>query len=247
MRARTRKRFLRASEIFAALTVLFWVLQPDVEWRIIPMFFLPVTALTLFAIWLCSTPTSPYQAPDILGERFSPDACFDIEGLCFLHRFDVAEGMFWLEIYYQNRFTGPCSAAFDVAPMEGFPPMHVSFECEAGEVGVIRQPWAVPRDRQGTIMIFDVYAKATYPLGRGEMIRPELAERRLGAGGNETAKMAVAAAMLMVGHVHLPAGPRGGKVELRLPENVAETIPPEIQQRREILWRIDPATEALIA
>src|SRR4029453_6193194 len=133
------------------------------------------------------------------------------------YRFDVADGMLWFELYYQNRFTGPCRASIRVAPMEALMELAINFECEAGGGGVIRQPYPIDKAWQGRIMIFDVYAEASYPSGRGEQIRPERAQRRLDSGqSGEAGRAALAAALLLMGHFHVPEGPRGGKVELRL-------------------------------
>ena len=111
MRARTRTRLLYVTLVAATLATSAWLFPLDNDWSSIVAAILLLVALVLIAVWASTTPTSPYLAPEILGERFGRGACFETDGLCFASHFDVEDRLLWLRIYYQNRYTGPCRAS----------------------------------------------------------------------------------------------------------------------------------------
>jgi hypothetical protein len=110
-------------------------------------------------------------------------------------------------------------------------PVTTDLSLEGAETGVIRIPYAIPAAWQGRIMIYDVYADSAYPKGRGEVVRSARghAVDALRSPLGETLRRA---ALLAVHHAKL----RNASLELRLPIDVAERIPPGVSIEMETLW-----------
>jgi hypothetical protein len=85
----------------------------------------------------------------------------------------VAEGQLaYFEIHYQNRFRGRCVARIVLWSAEGplpqdVPPVDTKVECDAGEFGILRVPYAIGRSWQGKKMLYHITCTARFPRGRG--------------------------------------------------------------------------------
>ncbi len=252
MRARTRRKLLGISIVTGALAfVLVWIPFND-DWFVVLKASLFAAAFASAVVWIFSNSTSPYRAPDILSEKLGGGTRFDANGLTIAPNFSIDEGLCWIDVFYQNRYTSPCRAYVFIVPMEGVsrnnqqphevPPVTAEIECGGGEVGVISQPLPVAPKWQGKIMIFDVYAVASFSDSQREEIRRQDGFE-IGGPNDDTAALLAMAALLPLGILY-PAGSSGGggKMELRLPENVLDTTPPAIGPRSTILWEMQLPT-----
>ena len=225
---------------FLCMSVLVWLLPIDGELgELLPygMFFV---AFAVGAVWYLSTPTAAHCAEDVLGAQFG--SYYEADGLCFVPEFVVLDGLCWVNVFYQNRYNAGCSSRVYLFPMEGWSPkglndvpaVFAAIECGGGDVGVLHLPYPIARSWQGKIMIYDVMGATTYPAGRGELVR---SEGGLLVDPPPLAKPAVqetleAAALLLVGFVRVSSEGRRGKIEMTLPEDVADAIPPGVVAHR---------------
>src|SRR5689334_13240249 len=100
MRVRTRLRFLQVALACVALTAVAFLFLDGSDAIVLLRFGLSIMTLALFGIWFCTTPTSPYRAPDILRERFKGQSIIESDGLCTFVCFEVKDGLCWLRVYY---------------------------------------------------------------------------------------------------------------------------------------------------
>jgi hypothetical protein len=247
MRARNRSRLGNAAIGTILLCVIIWMTPIDADWIPPARLTLAGLAFVLGSWWFLTTPTAAQRATNVWRERFG--MCYECSGMIFVPRFEVRDGVLWLDVYYQNRFTQPCRAGVFVIPMEGWSPdkpggggvpaICADIDCAGGEVGVIHHPSAVGHDWQGRLMIYDIYAAAEYPQGRGEQLLSEEGTR-VGAPPNEAlTALRVAGALLHGGWGGLVAStaPRAGKIELQLPQGVAETLADGVVPTKEVVQK----------
>ena len=230
---------------FTVLALIAWAAPVRQDWIITPRLMLVVLALGAGWMWLIHPPAGKHEPPDVLRDRIGD--YYERDGLCFALTLALAEGLCWFRIFCQNRYGGECVGTIYFIPMEGMsktgsrhevPPVVVDVQCEGGECGVVSVPYPIAKNRQGTIMIYDVYAAVQYPNGKGKMLRS-----RAGAAVEQPPRPVEnalrtlrTASLLVFGFV--PIEGRSASVELRLPENVHEEAPPDAQDQTEVLWRL---------
>jgi hypothetical protein len=234
VRATTRSALLPVVAGLVVLAVAIKFVPVEADWIDAAAYALGFLAFIVAAVWFVVIPRTPHSAPDVLRERF--ERYFEKDGFCFVVRFvtDDQERICRLDVYYQSRFSGICAATVVVMPMEGadtaapeLAVARVHITCADGEAGLISKPYPISHSRQGTLMIYDISVDVRYPRGRGEEMR--------GDRGIDPDKPEV---NLSLAHaLHMPiSGPRSGKLEIRLPENVADAIPAGATVNKVVLW-----------
>lgn len=206
----------------------------------------PMIALGAIGI-LVWAQTRKDKAPDFLAQKFmAPDfsgrsrVCyFERDGFCFAFEPVASESQFRLDVYFQNRFERHCRAQVLVEPSEQFflnrrpiAPLAVEIECEGGAYGVAKVPFGVPARFQGMEQLFDVSAHVDYPSGRGAMIRFRDGFRVFTFKRDVWSILQLLGALIFVVLLKKPA-----KLELNLPQGVAETIPENSPIWVKTLWR----------
>ena len=248
MRAATRTLIRNLALAVLAADVAVLLLRIPGDLGEIALIALLLVAFALGAIWWLSTPTAAHEAPDVLGEEF--DSYFEGDGLCFNAGFAIRDGVCWVHVVYQNRYNAGCAARIYLVPMEGWspqglndvPPVVADVECGGGDVGVVHIPYPIASAWQGKVMIYDVMAQTVYPGGRGELVR-----RNGGvlvdppSSKSDAAEALETAAWLMVGFVRLSNG-RRGKLEVTLPQDVADALPAGVAVEQRLIAAWDPPT-----
>ncbi len=181
------------------------------------------------------------RAPDLLASIAAP--YFESEGLCFFPVVDVVDGCCRISMFYQNRFSGHCCAEISLWAVPSFwlrsPNKKIltfDIDCMGGEYGVVSQFYGIKSRWQGRRAEFEIEGKASYPDGKGDVLRYEIgleADRK----GVRYDIYRVVVAIISMGHVLL--GRASGKVCLALPDGVAEEVPEEWPAQGEILWTMD--------
>ena len=239
--------------IFFLLVFLVGCLAPlPTDWRILLGLAGGIGAACCGWAWLAAPRPLAIEAPDLLAELGG--GYFERDGLCFLPRLVVDGGLCWFNVYCQNRYDRPVTARAFFVPMEGtsktgnhdVPPVTVDASCDGGEAAVVCVPYPLARSWQGKIMIYDVYATAEYPGGRGELVR-STEGAPVGEPTSDLKETLTAAALLALGTVGAFAiavrstRPRGS-FEQRLPDGVPDRVPEGVVPRREVLWQLDLPT-----
>jgi hypothetical protein len=161
---------------------------------------------------------------------------FERDGLCFAVTIAVEDGICWLEIYYQNRYSNTCRCHILVRPWV----MRLAFSelevdtvdvrvlCDGGAFGVCSVPWPVARKLQGRVVVVALTADTEYPAGRG---KPLLYRQRRRVDG-ESGVLACLSATRR----------RLVTLSLQLPTGVADRLPPGLVWSTTPLWQPDLPT-----
>lgn len=181
--------------------------------------------------------------PDLLSEVTR--TYFERDGLCFAPGFSVVDGLCYVSVFFQNRYSGACTCKIILHPPKrsfsmssDLPAAEIDVQCGGGEFGVVRIPYSVPARYQGRQLTYTVGARTRYPQGAGQLLRfrPGL---RCGATSN-TAHSLLTVALIPLGVFHYH---RSARVTLKPPAVssplLAESEPATIT---EILWRPDLPT-----
>lgn len=183
-------------------------------------------------------------APDYLYERSK--AYFNRDGFCFAVSSTAADGVGYIEVYFQSQRDAPCLGRVALRPARGFfltrakiETIICEIECAPGGFGVARIPVSIPAALQGKRLAFEVGASAQYPDGKGRRIRFRdgiflRANTRFGDAFTTGLKVAtVATGGILLSH---PA-----KVTLDLPVGVSEHVQPTSTPDIKTLWALgDP-------
>ena len=181
------------------------------------------------------------RAPDLLAKIATN--YFESDGLCFFPVVDVVDGFCRISMLYQNRCSGHCRAEISLRAVPNFwlrsPNKKIlvfDIDCKGGEYGVVSQFYGIKSWWQGKTAEFQVEGKASYPDGKGDLLRIEKGQQvESKTFGSEILRLLVA--ILTRGHVILDDGV--SKVHLALPPNVAEEVPEEWPPQSEVLWTMD--------
>lgn len=215
MRERARRNLIPIAFGFAILALAAWLAPIEARaMELIPYVLIALSFLT-GAAWKLIIPRRPHEEPDVLALHFKH--YLEVDGFCFVVYFEVKEGVFWVHVGFQNRYANGCIGKVHVVPMEaaappqggGVPKVTAEIRCEGGEAGIASYPCAIAAEWQGKYMIYDVYAEADYPDGRGEAMRPHVARDR------------------------------GMTFRFNLPTGITITLPPEIVPDARLLWEPD--------
>ena len=182
---------------------------------------------------------STSKVPDLLADIAG--IYFECDGLCFKPVLDTAVGKCRVNLYYQNRYNRDCRAQITLTPcprgfwprQTGMPPLTIEMNCAGGEFGFVRRLYAVPRDFQGKEMVFDLSGEATYPSGKGDMIRFRSGLRVL---EREDTAVGIFRLLAVFGGIIITRKP--AKMAINLPKGVAEVVPEGYPPAKEILWSL---------
>jgi hypothetical protein len=166
---------------------------------------------------------------------------FDRAGLCFVVFASEMDGVCFLNALFQNRYEGACEGTIVLRHSKGlfgrreFDTIAFRVDCDGGAFGIVGSPISVPAHLQGKTVSFEVGASAIYPSGKGRQLRFRdgivlRADAQFNDVFSKTATIVGALGGAII--ISSPA-----KAKLRLPINVTEYPPEEIESRQEILWR----------
>ena len=182
------------------------------------------------------------EPPDMLAELVG--GYYERDGLCFAPHLQVSGDLCWFTVYCQNCYSERIVGQISFLPLEGMstagahdvPPITVDVNIEGGDVSAVSVPYPIARAWQGKLVVYNVVAKATHPLGRGRVIRS-------GQGspvGEPTRQLSMGEQVVQAVREHLIplSGLRltPGAFEARLPEDVSDHVQ-EMTARRELLYR----------
>jgi hypothetical protein len=154
----------------------------------------------------------------------------ECDGLSFIIIPEVQAGLCLLRIHYQNRYENPARTRLVIRPAikdfigvmrpRDLKPVEVMIECEGAGFGSTAIPYAVPADRQGKSVRFNVGGVTKYPHGRGKLLLfREGARVRPPTGVADFLLMGLGA---LAGQIHLS---EDASFTITFPKNVAEEIP----------------------
>ena len=251
MRAKNRSVLLNVALGALILGVIAWGIPFEGEWVGPVRAVLLLLTFVCWAAWFITTPTARRVAANELRSRFA--AVYECDGLAFAPLFSLRNGTFWIDNFFQNRFTQPCRAGVFVMPMEGWSPdgppgapaVLADIDCAGGESGVVSHACRIGNEWRGRLMIYDLYAVAEYPGGRGEQLTEEEGVRVGGPTNEAINAFRVAFGLLHGGFTHLTAAvrPRPGKIEIRLPEHAAVPTEEDAVPQRRTLPEWDECTK----
>ena len=190
-------------------------------------FVAPLVAMAAFATLLRNY-LRPDKAPDYL--RKITGRPFECEGLCFCITPEAADGIGELHLFFQNRFERPCEATIRLHRMHGFAiskknlqVVSIPVTCSGGGFGLTRVPLAIPAKLQGKKRWFEISASVKYPERRGTLLRYRAGRTVMSDRGRSSS--AVLSMLLGPFGALLGAATGGGRLRLRYPRDVAETLP----------------------
>jgi hypothetical protein len=240
------KSLLIAGFIFISLAaVLAWFYdQPDTAIWACRWGTTFASATCLFALWKMSRQRD--QAPDFLAKTTTN--YFNCDGLCFVFRVVVADGVAYMTADFQNQFSNHARGRIWLRPSRSFflnkvgiSTMEFPVDCPTGGFGSSVLPLAIPLKLQGKNLNFDVSAEVEFPYGKGKRLR-------FGDGvflrpGKQTSTFPGLALLLggLFGGMIIFSSPN--RLRTKLPKNVAETLPDDAYESLDIHWQYgDPVS-----
>jgi len=186
-------------------------------------------------------------ARDYLREDFGD--YFNRSGLGFVCVWTVDNGLAYLNVYFQNQYSGPCTAEIALRPKSGLFSRRSELELieiyvasGPGTFGVTRLPVAIPQSMQRSSFQFEVGASVTYLEGRGKQLRfYEGKTLRCNKSFQNPVGNLLSVAGLLGGMLVWRNRPY---IEFQLPGNVATELHEEQGEQTRILWELgDPPLE----
>jgi hypothetical protein len=181
------------------------------------------------------------EAPDYLRQQFA--TYFNRGGFCFAVRPSVADGVAYLDVYFQNQQDTRCVGRIALRPARGFflgradlEPVAAEIRCGPAAYGFARIPVAIPAELQGRKQSFEVGASVDRPDGRGRTLRfrDGVALRANSDFGNAFGT-ALTVAGALTGQI-VYQSPATTAIEL--PRGVAQTIPAGREPEFRTLWKL---------
>lgn len=183
------------------------------------------------------------KLPDFLSQiekRF-----YERDGFCFAVLPSVADGLCWVNIFFQNKYERRCQAVVLLRPSFGFwlttrdiQNVMVTIPCEPAGFGQVSVPLPIPQQYQGKRQRLDVGASVKYPEGRGQILRFRDGMRVGKHNFHNAASVHLAVTLLTLGQVRLS---KPATLTFTLPTDVAENLPGPIEPRIDHSWRLgDP-------
>ena len=185
-------------------------------------------------------------APDYL-RRQAGDNFFNRGGFCFAFRAVAADGICYLEAYFQNQRDQPCLGRIALRPARGFllgrakiETIRFEIDCQPAAFGVARIPVPLTAKLQGKRQSFEVGASVDYPQGKGRRLRfRDGIFLRTNSNFGNAFGTALTVGGAMTGQIVL-SKPATAKIDL--PSGVAEDVPEGLEPEIKTFWRLgDPA------
>jgi hypothetical protein len=247
-------KFVLVLLLIAALmaTILIW-LVPD---RPTPEIWAWRCGLTLSAFFLLGLLVWSLARRDLEPDflRKLPGRPFERRGVCFSIVPMVHGNLTYLNIAFQNQYSGACEFRVAVLPParflrpgeSKFPGVDVVVPCAGGMLGVIHTPIGVPARFQNKRHHFRVAAETKYPLGRGRLLR---FQNGTAVGKIEHSRWMphiVTIFLFFLFHIHL-AYRRYMTLPIRFSGRLAEAVPSELDPTVETLWLPGEPTDRVLA
>jgi hypothetical protein len=180
------------------------------------------------------------EVPDFLSSHC--DRFFERNGFCFALAAEERDGIGYITLIYQNRYSNPCRASVVAHPRRGkLPSIGFNVDCPPAGFGFIQAPRAIPIGLQGQTVRFDVGASVKHPEGRGRLLR-----RRDGIPvGDATLslvpRLIMASAAAWAGQLLVT---RSASTKITLPRGVVDELDEDIPVVAEVVWALPPIAEA---
>lgn len=216
---------------------VFWITppapNPALVWstRVLSV----VIAMGLVTWWLWARSRHDL-APDFLANRFK--SCLERNGLCFAFQEKVIGDQFYLDMWYQGRYTGRCDVQLQLGPWrkrETAMRVEAAFACGPGAYGCMRLAVPVLPELQGGPYEWKMAMDVSYPEGRGWTLRYKQGESVRGLRTGWLDRLMLLA-LYAAGHPH--AGPQKKLSTDELPRGVTAEPHPERNRHHEV-WRWD--------
>ena len=179
---------------------------------------------------------------DLLLET-SPDY-FEHDGVCFNFVPAVDRRIFWIKLFFQNRYERSCNARFVLRPhirlttgKQSFETIDIDVVVEGAAFGVVTIPIALPIEAQGKLIHCDVMSETSYPAGRGKLLRYRSGIQVGSPSLFSAGRAGLAVLGLFAGAI---VTSRRAQLSMRLPTDVSESLSEELQTESELLWVPDP-------
>ena len=197
---------------------------------------------------LCLVPliwaqTRKDKAPNFLV-RVSP-RYFERDGFCFAVVPSVSNNRCSMQVYFQNRYSGPCRANVLIRASSGLfsgkpnlSDIRLGISCGPAEFGCSTIAWAIPEHLQGQKIALSLYASANYPNGRGALLRYQDG-LRVGSLGADVWREGLQIAAAVTGSLVIS---RSARISFILPKGVDGAIQETIAVDTKILWRLGEPT-----
>jgi hypothetical protein len=170
------------------------------------------------------------RAPDFLRARgLKPLEC---SGLCFVPAVEVLDGVAFLTVHFQNRYSNPCIPTIELASRN--PPWRLSpleFAVDGAEYGVYRRALAIPANVRGRRIVLDIIGKNYFPGGRGRMLR--FRDGFVVGRWSQSTLDVVTAVAAATGHIHLA---RTARIKIDIPSDARIVDDAEHSDSIESLW-----------
>ncbi len=230
--------------ICGGISLSVWLIPNPVDsWIWFCRIAVPIVMLLIIqSLWRAAK--KPDLATDHLHELFSTS--FERDGICFapLLAIEPERSLCWFEVYFQNRYEGPCECAVKFEPScksfsfarHEVPTVNVKFDCPGGSGGVVRIPYPIPAKYQGRRIQYELTAMTKYKGKAGKILRHREG-MRVGAlrRDNDPVGCLIGILFVMLLVIYLPT-----RVYFELPEHVTDTTPPDAKIETQILWDYDP-------
>jgi hypothetical protein len=229
--------------LFVVLSVVAAIAWGDAQISVLIDISLTIAALLALSLLVWATMRRD-KAPDFLYRLVGRN--FECNGFAFAVVPRVDQGICQLAILFQNRYANPCEAQVNLKPSRGFfmlrraiSQLSIGIICDGGAFGVAFVPWGIPLQYQGKKQDIDVGASVRFPKGKGELLRFRDGIEVKGPT-LEAVRVALTVAGAVGGHFMIDTPARQS---IRLPTDVAETVPDESPITVVTLWRPGDPTD----
>lgn len=190
------------------------------------------------------------RAPDFL--RLLRGRLLERRGMCYVITPAVRGNVFTLQVHFQNRYAGDCSALLQIQPATQFVtgrrrdlrPLTIEFHCPGGAFGIVVIPWGIPSAYQGKRQKLDLTGDTAYLTSRQRLLRIRSGAAMPPPGTARGSSASNVLALLLGGILGLwlqEAATRRGaspvQTSFRLPAGVAKEVPTDVEPTMAVLWR----------
>jgi len=169
---------------------------------------------------------------------------FDCHGFCFRFIPQFEQNVCVIHVLFQNRFDRPSEGhvILRAEHRHDIQLINLQISCPAAGYGIARIPCCVPAKYQGSTQVYEVFASACYPHGKGRRLRfrPALQVGSLSSSFSSALTVAGALAGAIV-------TTRPAQLVMTLPKGLAESFDAPHLPAIEVLWRLgDPIDESAV-